>query len=100
MQQRKKLLKSDDDSSSVEDDSKWIGILIASTICPKLEKNIREEMCFKIDDEEIPVAGLTLSRFKSSTNNVYVISQTYFKKQEIMMYIILMTKHTKKEDQY
>ena len=86
LQQRKELLKSDDDSNNVEDDSKWIGILIGSTICPELEKNIRDGKCFEIDGEKIPVAGLTLSRFKSSTNNVYVISQTYFKEQEAKNY--------------
>ena len=43
-------------------------------------------MCFEIDGEKIPVAGLNLSRFKSSTNNVYVIGQTYFKEQEARNY--------------
>ena len=55
---------------------KWIGILAGDAITNELEKKISNG--YLIDDS-IPVAALTIKRFRGNDNNVYVVTNTYFK---------------------
>jgi hypothetical protein len=57
-------------------DLKWIGILVGDNITNELERKISEG--YLIDDS-IPVAALTIKRFRGNDNNIYVVTNTYFK---------------------
>ncbi len=57
-------------------DLKWIGILVGSNIDGNLERKISEG--YLIEDS-IPVAALTIKRFRGNDNNIYVVTNTYFK---------------------
>ena len=56
---------------------KWIGIMIGTTINPSLMEKIRETWI----NSDIPIAALTINRFKGKDGNVYVITDTYFIKK-------------------
>lgn len=55
---------------------KWIGILVGDNITNELEKIISDG--YLIDDS-IPVAALTIKRFRGNDNNIYVVTNSYFK---------------------
>lgn len=55
---------------------KWIGILVGDNITNDLEKKISDG--YLIEDS-IPIAALTIKRFRGNENNIYVMTNTYFK---------------------
>jgi len=57
-------------------DLKWIGVLVGDNITNELEKKISDG--YLIEDS-IPVAALTIKRFRGNDNNIYVVTNTYFK---------------------
>lgn len=61
--------------SSVGDNPKWIGVMIGETIEPDLMTKIRKGYYFNTD---IPIAALTLNRYRGQDGNVYVVTDTYF----------------------
>ncbi|RZK27049.1 MAG: hypothetical protein EOO43_00885 [Flavobacterium sp.] len=61
--------------TNVGNQPKWIGIMIGATINPDLMLKIRRGYYFNND---IPIAALTINRFKGKDGNVYVITDTYF----------------------
>lgn len=54
---------------------KWIGVLVGSSICPILQEKLLKGYKFN----NIPIAGLVLKRFRSERNEIFVISDTFFK---------------------
>ncbi|MDP8033620.1 hypothetical protein QJU43_04470 [Pasteurella atlantica] len=54
---------------------KWIGVLVGTSISEELQIKLRNG--YKYNDE-IPIAGIVLSRYRSEDNNIFVISDTYF----------------------
>ncbi|REL34698.1 hypothetical protein [Thalassotalea euphylliae] len=54
----------------------WIGVLVGSSISPELAAKITNGY---LTSDGIPIAALTLQRFRSSRGNVYVTTDTYFK---------------------
>jgi hypothetical protein len=59
-----------------KDDPKLIGLLVGTAITQDLRFTI--ENGYLVDDT-IPVAALTLSRYKGNDNNVYVVTDTFFR---------------------
>lgn len=59
---------------------KWIGMLVGSSIDPEFAKKIKNGD-FLIEDT--PIAALTLQRFRSTTGNVYVTTDTYFNSRKV-----------------
>jgi hypothetical protein len=57
------------------DTDSWIGVLVGRTIDSELAKRLRDGYSY---DGTIPVAALTMQRFRGSDGNVYVITDTYF----------------------
>lgn len=55
----------------------WIGIMVGKTINPTLMKNISDGYLYNND---IPIAALTINRYRGDDGNIYVITDTYFKK--------------------
>jgi hypothetical protein len=77
--ERKQILEKCPDSwdMTVNNEPKWIGVMIGARINPELMLKIRAG--HYIDNEKtIPIAALTINRFKGKDGNVYVVSDTYF----------------------
>jgi hypothetical protein len=61
--------------TTVSNQPKWIGVMIGATINPDLMLKIRKGYYYDID---IPIAALTINRYKGKDGNVYVVTDTYF----------------------
>lgn len=61
--------------TTVSTQPKWVGVMIGATINPDLMLKIRKGYYYDVD---IPIAALTINRFKGKDGNVYVITDTYF----------------------
>lgn len=55
---------------------KWIGVMVGETIDPDLMLKIRNG--YYLDSTDIPIAALTLSRYRGKDGNIYVAADTYF----------------------
>lgn len=77
LKERQQILQKFPDAwdSTVSTQPKWIGIMVGSTINPDLMLKIRKGYYFDVD---IPIAALTINRYKGKDGNVYVITDTYF----------------------
>ncbi|WP_202927855.1 hypothetical protein [Cyclobacterium roseum] len=53
---------------------KWVGLLVGSSISAALQDRLSQGYQFN----GIPIAGMTIKRFRSEKNEVFVISDTYF----------------------
>lgn len=58
-----------------ETEPKWVGLLVGSSISPSLQ----EKLSTGYEFNGIPIAGMTIKRFRSDKNEIFVISDTYFK---------------------
>ncbi|MDQ0273970.1 hypothetical protein [Cytobacillus purgationiresistens] len=56
-------------------DIKWVGVIVGSAISAELDEKLSNG--YQIENN-IPVAALTISRFRGEDNQVYVISDTIF----------------------
>ncbi|WP_200975245.1 hypothetical protein [Echinicola sp. 20G] len=54
---------------------KWVGVLIGDSISPQLQELLANGYEYK----GIPIAGMTIRRFRSEANEIFVISDTFFK---------------------
>jgi len=75
LDQRNQILIDNPDYWSEETQPKWIGILVGCNISNEL----RDKLSYGYEYNGIPIAGMTLKRFKSSNNEIFVISDTFFK---------------------
>jgi hypothetical protein len=55
-------------------DPKWIGVMVGNTIDPTLMNKIRSG-CYH---QDIPIAALTINRFRGEDGSIYIITDTYF----------------------
>jgi hypothetical protein len=58
-----------------ESEPKWVGLLVGSTISPALQEKLLNGYQYL----GIPIAGMTIKRFRSERNEIFVIADTYFK---------------------
>jgi len=58
------------------EDLKWIGVLVGNNITSDLERKISDGCLI---EGSIPVAALTIKRYRGNDNNIYVVTNTYFK---------------------
>lgn len=54
---------------------KWIGVVVGTSISAELQEKLNNG--YKYNDV-IPIAGIVLNRYRSSDNNIFVVSDTYF----------------------
>jgi hypothetical protein len=57
------------------ENKKWIGVLVGRSIKPDLAEKIKDGY---ETESGIPIAALTISRFRSAQGAVYVVTDTYF----------------------
>lgn len=55
---------------------KWIGVMVGESIEPELMLKIRKG--YYLDGTDIPIAALTISRYRGKDGNIYVATDTYF----------------------
>ena len=55
---------------------KWIGVLVGNEISSNLREKLLNGYVYS---ENIPIAGMTIRRFRSSNNEVFVVTDTFFK---------------------
>lgn len=60
----------------VEATPNWVGVLVGSTISPELQRKLQDGY---VTQSGIPIAGMVIRRFRSSRNEIYVITDTFFK---------------------
>lgn len=75
---RDKILKKYPNILSAEIEPKWIGVLVGTTISPALAKKLRSGHWF---ERTIPIAALTVQRFRGSDGSILVTTDTYFSHQ-------------------
>jgi len=55
---------------------KWIGVLVGNEISSSLREKLLNGYVYK---ENIPIAGMTIRRFRSPSNEIFVVTDTFFK---------------------
>ncbi len=70
------LEKRDEYWDNNEQEPKWIGVLVGTSISPELQRKLSDGYQ---TENGIPIAGLVIRRFRSSNNEIYVITDTFFK---------------------
>lgn len=58
-----------------EIDPKWVGVLVGSSISPELQSKLNSGYKYN----NVPIAGMTIRRFRNDKNDIFVVSDTYFK---------------------
>lgn len=56
----------------------WIGILAGTSIDRDLMKFVEDEGAIDINGEQVPLAVLTIKRFKSNDGQFFIMTETYF----------------------
>jgi hypothetical protein len=68
-------------NKEISSDPKWIGVLVGSSISPELADKIKKGY---VTESGIPIAALTIQRFRSAKGNVYVTTDTYFHNSNLL----------------
>lgn len=79
LEQREQIIEDYSDLLNPElvERPKWIGVLVGSSIDRELEKKITNG---DLSLHNIPVAALTIKRYRGSDGLIYVVTDTYFSK--------------------
>jgi len=59
-----------------EEEPKWVGVLVGTSISPELQRKLQDGY---LTEDGIPIAGLVIRRFRSSKNEIFVITDTFYK---------------------
>lgn len=73
--QKDQILKINPDYWTEPTSPKWVGILIGGNI----SNSLRDKLSEGYEYNGIPIAGMTIKRFKSPSNEIYVVSDTFFR---------------------
>lgn len=70
------LIKHPEFWEEVENKPNWIGVLVGTSISPELQRKLQDGYTTL---NGIPVAGMILRRFRSAKNEIFVITDTFYK---------------------
>ncbi len=59
-----------------DSDPQWLGLMVGTSISPELQRKLQDGYKTNMG---IPIAGMVIRRFRGQTNEIYVISDTFFK---------------------
>lgn len=59
-----------------ENEPNWVGVLVGTSISPELQRKLQDGYT---TINGIPIAGMIIRRFRSSKNEIFVITDTFFK---------------------
>lgn len=76
-EQREQILKEYPDliDQELSESAKWIGVLVGSSIDKELENKLANGYSGR---QNIPIAALTIKRYRGSDGQIYVVTDTYF----------------------
>lgn len=57
---------------------KWLGILVGASINPELAKKINNGYQFNKTNENIPIAALTIQRYRGNDGQIYIVTEPFF----------------------
>ncbi len=60
--------------SETVNEPKWVGVMVGTSISPELQRDLQNGL----KHNDIPIAGMTIRRYRSEENEVFVISDTFF----------------------
>lgn len=75
LNQKEQILELYKDSWSEGSKPKWVGVLVGTEI----SGDLRDKLFAGYEYKGIPVAGITMKRYRGQNNEILVISETYFK---------------------
>ncbi len=73
--QKEKILQLSESYWAEQTVPKWVGVLVGTEITGSL----RDKLHQGYEYNGVPIAGMTIKRFRSSENEIFVISDTFFK---------------------
>lgn len=73
--QKERILEISDEYWTENVSPKWVGVLIGSEI----SNDLRDKLIAGYEYNGVPIAGMTIKRFRSYENEIFVVSDTYFK---------------------
>ena len=73
--QKEQILQYDREYRTENVNPKWVGVLVGTDISNEL----RDKLLAGYEYNGTPIAGMTIKRFRSSENEIFVISDTFFK---------------------
>jgi len=76
LDQRAQILEMDAGYWENDAEPKWIGVLVGNEISSSLRDKLLNGYVYK---ENIPIAGMTIRRFRSPNNEIFVVTDTFFK---------------------
>lgn len=77
LMQKDQILKSITEKNSEIEDPKWIGILVGTSISNDLMNFIQEGKTFEVNGNQIPLAALTIRRYKSDDGQFFISTESY-----------------------
>jgi hypothetical protein len=95
--QKDQILKINPEYWTEPTNPKWVGILIGGNI----SNSLRDKLSEGYEYNGVPIAGMTIKRFKSPSNEIYVISDTFFRFKYLSKdysKFILIAQNTIKDD--
>jgi len=76
LEQRTQILEMNTNYWENNTEPKWIGVLVGNEISSSLREKLLNGYVYK---ENIPIAGMTIRRFRSPSNEIFVVTDTFFK---------------------
>ncbi len=76
LDQRNQILIMNSNYWEGESEPKWIGVLVGNEISSSLREKLLNGYVYK---ENIPIAGMTIRRFRSPNNEIFVVTDIFFK---------------------
>lgn len=70
------IIQNPDFWTEKENSPNWVGVLVGTSISPELQRKLQDG---HITKSGIPIAGMVIRRFKSLKNEIFVITDTFFK---------------------
>lgn len=70
------LIKNPDFWTENENKPNWVGVLVGTSISPELQRKLKDGY---VTESGIPIAGMVIRRFRSLRNEIFVITDTFFK---------------------
>lgn len=62
--------------TETQNNPNWVGVLVGTSISPELQRKLQNGY---FTQSGIPIAGMVIRRFKSLNNEIFVITDTFFK---------------------
>lgn len=76
LDQRMQLLEMSSNYWESDSEPKWVGVLVGNEISSSLREKLLNGYSYK---DSIPIAGMTIRRFRSPNNEIFVVTDTFFK---------------------